>query len=270
MDYEEWSKSVGFHALSERDLFQVANRKTFPAVCAKIDSRRLQLACAYLFSLTLYQFNEATVFVGDLKLGDDDEEDIKFYSNDSETNLGDIPRAEATGLRPLTSNSALKKSPAVESRPATRNGTRDGQSFNIPPRPMTQQSQRLHTPGYEEMLNRRAKFERIVTPAPRNTRLDALKIDSPASKSPSRMDVLKSLRQSPEAVRPSTSSGFPKHSHVSNSSELQWPQSLSASNNMPEKTEAVPLDDIAERVVKLLKERNYSTSQKVLDFLGTL
>jgi hypothetical protein len=32
MDYEEWSKSVGFHALSERDLFQVANRKTFPAV----------------------------------------------------------------------------------------------------------------------------------------------------------------------------------------------------------------------------------------------
>ncbi len=164
----------------------------------------------------------------------------------------------------------MKRTPTMDSRPLTRNGTRDIQSLSGPPRPMTQQSQRLHTPGYEEMLNRRAKFERIVTPAPQSNRLDALKIGSPASKSPSRMDVLKSLRQSTDAARPSTSSALSKHSHAINNSGQQGPQALTASSSMTEKTESVPLDDIAERVVKLLKERNYSTGKKVLDFLATL
>jgi hypothetical protein len=211
-------------------------------------------ACLHVtfFSLLHHQFNEATVFVGDLNLGDADEDDIKFYSNDSETNLGDIPRAEATGLRPLTSNSALKRTPTMDSRPMTRNGTRVDQAFNVLPRPMTQQSQRLHTPGYEEMLNRRAKFERIVTPATQSTRVNALKNGPQVSKSPSRIEVLKSLRQSPDAVRPSTSSGLPQHSNVKNSSEQQWPQSFSVSSSTKKEIESVPLDDIAERVVKLL------------------
>jgi hypothetical protein len=205
-----------------------------------------------------------------LNLVDTEDDDIKFYSNDSETILGDVPRAEATGLRPLTSNTAMKRTPSNDSRPASRNGTQNVQTFNVLPRPMTQQSQRLHTPGYEEMLNRRAKFERIVTPAPQSARLDALKIGSPASKSPSRMDVLKSLRQSSDVARPSTSSGSFNQSNAINCSDQQLHQSLSSNSNIKEKTESVPLDDIAERVVKLLKERNYSTGKKVLDFLGTL
>jgi hypothetical protein len=51
MDYEEWSKSVGFHALSERDLFQVANRKTFPAVSdTKLDT--IVTNCLFIIFLT--------------------------------------------------------------------------------------------------------------------------------------------------------------------------------------------------------------------------
>lgn len=218
--------------------------------------------------LTHHQFNEATVFVGDLNLEDNDIEEIKYYSNDSETILGDGSRPEATGLRPLTS-STLKKSLAIECRPMTRNGTREGQALSLPPRPMTQQSQRLHTPGYEEMLNRRAKFERIVTPAQQNTRIDVFKNSSPISKSPSRVDVLKSLRQTPDNLRPSTSSGLPQNLFSNNGPQQHMLQSLSV-GEIKKETEYVALDEIAERVVKLLKERNYSTDKKTLDFLGTL
>jgi hypothetical protein len=159
-----------------------------------------------------------------------------------------------------------KKSPAMISRPLTRSGSRNGQDFTLPARPMTQQSQRLHTPGYEEMLNRRAKFERIVTPAQQDTRMDSFKNGSPALKSPSKLDVIKSLRQTSDVLRPSTSSGLSQHSFPSNSFQ---PQSL-PDKEIQKQTEYVALDDIAERVVKLLKERNYSTDKKTLDFLGTL
>ena len=183
--------------------------------------------------------------------------------------IADEPRQEATGLRHLTSSS-LKKMPEIDSRPVTRSGSRDGQVFALPPRPSTQQSQRLHTPGYEEMLNRRAKFERIVTPSQQGTRIDALKIGSQVSKSPSRMEVLKTLRQSPDVQRPiRTSSGIPQYSHSNNGPQQQSLQ-LNSVNDIKIEPERVALDDIAERVVKLLKERNYSTDKKVLDFLGTL
>ena len=226
------------------------------------------------------QFNEATVFVGELKVDDDDVDDIKYYVGDSEAKIRDGSRPEATGLRPMTSNSAFTKPPAMDSRPITRDGIRDSHASAIPPRPMTQQSQRLHTPGYEQMLNRRAKFERIVThgsasPPPLNNRIDTLRSGSPAPKSPSRIDVLKNLRQSPNTgtgmqMRPSTSSALPQHSH-SNSSPLQHlPQSDSVSSDIKKGTESIPLDDIAERVVKILKERNLSTNKNIMDFLGTL
>ncbi len=221
-----------------------------------------------------HQFNEATVFVGSLNLDNAEEDEIKYYSNDSESMVGEFPRPEATGLRPLTSNNLLKKQPSMESRPVTRNGSHEGLVFNLPPRPMTQQNERLRTPGYEEMLNRRAKFERIVTPAHPNSRIDALKSGFQAPKSPSKMEILKNLRQSPDVGRPSTSSGLPNHSYsnanISSQSQQHLPQSFSVSSEIKKETEAVPLDDIAERVVKLLKERNYSTNKKVLDFIATL
>jgi len=206
---------------------------------------------------------------------DDDAEDIKYYLDESEANVRDGSRPEATGLRPLTSNSALTKPPAMDYRPMTRDGVRESQASAFPPRPMTQQSQRLHTPGYEDMLNRRAKFERIVTHSsatpPPNTRIDSLRSSSPAPKSPSRIDVLKNLRQSPHAstqMRPSTSSSLPQHIH-SNNTPLQHLHH-SVGNETKKETEQIPLDDIAERVVKILKERNLSTDKKILDFLGTL
>ncbi len=187
--------------------------------------------------------------------------------------VGKLPRPEASGLRPLTSNNLLKKQPSMDSRPMTRNGSREGLAFNLPPRPMTQQSERLRTPGYEDMLNRRAKFERIiVTPAHPNSRMDDLKSGFQAPKSPSKMEILKNLRQSPDAGRPSTSYGLTNASYANAniSSQQHLPQSFEASIEIKKETEVVPLDDIAERVVKLLKERNYSTNKKVLDFIATL
>jgi hypothetical protein len=215
------------------------------------------------------QFNEATVFVGDLDIGNNDDEEVKFYSNDSETIVLDGSRPEASGLRPLTSSNSTKN-PPLDSRPVTRNGTRDNQALSLPPRPMTQQSQRLRTPGYDEMLSRRAKFERIVTPVQHVTRVDTFRIGSPVPKSPSRIDVLKSLRQSPDAIRPRTSSASHPDLLSRMSPQPHIHQSVSISSDAKKETVSIPLDDIAERVVKLLKERNYSTDKKVLDFLGTL